>query len=173
MSSAVLVGKRTERGTLSALETLTVGILAGMVLIWITFQVVEIQALFPPIGILYALGSAIIAGVMVLGHRPWSPAVAAGWGVLMMIPESIPAMGHLLHWNDIYTHFGHYLIIMTFFPLAIGLVAAGIGATVQNVRREPEDRRAPHWLRGALLGVVALILVANTATVALYAFHIP
>jgi len=173
MSSAVIVGHRAEQGALSVLETLTVGILAGMVLIWLSFQGVEIQALFPPIGILYALGSAIVAVTMVLGHRRWSPALAAGWGLLMMIPESIPAIGHLLHWNGIYTHFGHYLIIMTFFPLAILLVVAAIGATVQNSRREPGDHRAPHWLRDTLLGVVALIFVANVMTVVLYAFRIP
>jgi hypothetical protein len=119
------------------------------------------------------LGSAIIAGTIMLGRQRWSPALAAGWGLLMMIPESIPAIGHLLHWNDLYTHFGHYLIIMTFFPLAILLVAVGIGATVQNARHQPADRRAPHWLRGALLGVGTLILAANTVTIVLYAFRIP
>ena len=173
MNLAVGVGRRAERSTLSALETLTVGILAGMILIWLSFQVVDLQALFPPIGILYALGSIIVAGTIMLGRWQRSPALAAGWGLLMMIPESVPAIGHLLDWNDLYTHFAHYLIIMTFFPLAILLVAAGIGATIQNARREPGDRRAPRWLRGALLGVGTLILVSNAVTVLLYAFRIP
>ena len=173
MNLAVGVGRRAERSTLSALETLTVGILTGMILIWLSFQVVDLQALFPPIGILYALGSAIVAGTIMLGRWQRSPALAAGWGLLMMIPESMPAIGHLLDWNDLYTHFSHYLIIMTFFPLAILLVAAGIGAAIQNAGREPEDRRAPHWLRGALVGVGMLILVANAVTVLLYAFRIP
>jgi hypothetical protein len=172
MSSAIAVGQRTERTPLSTLESLTVGILAGMVLVWITFQVVDLQALFPPIGILYALGSIAAAAAILLSRRHWSPALAAGWSV-MMIPESIPAVEHLLDWNDFYTHFGHYLIIMTFFPLAIALVASGIGATVQNYNHEPQDRQAPDWLQSAILGVVTLVLVANAVTVALYAFHIP
>ncbi len=173
MNAVIVVGKPTEGRALRPLETVTVGILAGMVLIWAMFQVVEIQALFPPIGILYALGSIVVAGAILLTRSHWSPALAAGWGAMMMIPESILAIKHLIHWDEIYTHFGHYLIIMTFCPLAIALVAAGIAATVQNYKHEPQDRRAPHWLRGTVLGVVTLVLVANIVTVALYAFHIP
>ncbi len=160
-------------GMLTTLEQLTVGLLIGMVLIWTTFQVVGVRALFPPIGIVYALGSIAVAGAMLRSRKRWSPAIAAGWGVAMIIPEGMAARSHLLHWNEIYTHFDHYLLIMTFFPLAIALVATGIGATVQNYRREREDRRAPDWLRGAALGVATLILVANAVTVILYASKIP
>jgi hypothetical protein len=173
MSSAIAVGQRTERVSLSPLEDLTVGILAGMVLVWITFQVVDLQALFPPIGILYALGSIAVAGAIVFSRRHWSPALASGWSVMMMIPESLPAIEHLLHWDDIYTHFGHYLIIMTFFPLAFALVASGIGATVQNYKRESQDRHAPDWLRTAVLGLITLIVLANALTIGLYIFDIP
>lgn len=173
MSSALAVEQRTERAPLSTLENLTVGILAGMVLVWITFQVVDLQALFPPIGILYALGSIAVAGTIAFSRRHWSPALAAGWSVMMMIPESVLALEHLLHWDDIYTHFGHYLIIMTFFPLAFALVASGIGATVQNYKREPQDRHAPDWLRSAVLGLIAFIVLANALTIGLYVFDIP
>ncbi len=160
-------------GTLTALERLTVGLLAAMVPIWILFQVLVERALFPPIGPVYALGSIAVASAMLRSRKRWSPAVAAGWGVTMMLPESIPAIPHLLHWNDIYTHFAHYVLIMTFFPLAIALVATGIGATVQNYRRDEEDRRAPGWLRDAALGVASLILVANAVTLVLHAYRIP
>ncbi|MDP9469298.1 MAG: hypothetical protein M3Q71_01335 [Chloroflexota bacterium] len=160
-------------GTLTALERLTAGLLAGMVLLWTTFQVVEIRALFPPIGIVYALGSIAVAGATLHSWRRWSPSLAAGWTAVTMIPESIPAISHLLDWTEIYTHFGHYLLIMTFFPLAITLVAAGVGATVQNYRRERQDRRAPNWLRSALLGVAAVILVGNAVTLVLHAYKVP
>lgn len=166
-------GLQPAAGTHTTLEQLTAGLLAGMVLIWITFQVVGIRALFPPIGIVYALGSIAVAGTLRRGRKRWSPAIAAGWGAAMMIPESMPAISHLLNWNEIYTHFDHYLLIMTFFPLAIALVAAGIGATVQNYRSEREDQRTPNWLRGAALGVATLILVGNAVTVILYAYNIP
>ncbi len=158
---------------LTTLEQLTAGLLIGMVLIWTTFQVVGVRALFPPIGIVYTLGSIAVAGAMLSSRKRWSPAIAAGWGVVMIIPEGIATSSHLLHWSEIYTHFDHYLLIMTFFPLVIALVATGIGATLQNYRREREDRRAPNWLRGAALGVVTLILVANAVTVILYAYKIP
>lgn len=173
MNPTVVVGQRTERAPLSTLENLTAGILAGMVLIWITFQVVELQALFPPIGILYALGSMAVAGAILFSRRQWSPALAAGWSVMMMIPESVPAAGHMLHWEDIYTHFSHYLIIMTFFPLAIALIATGIGATIQNYTREPHNRPAPDWLRIAVQSLTAVIVVANALVIALYLLEIP
>lgn len=173
MNTALVVGQRTEREALSTLEKLLVATLAAMVLIWIPFQVLDIRALFPPIGTLYAIGSIIIAGAILLSRKRWCPVLAAGWGVLMTIPESTPAFDHLLHWNDIYTHFTHYLIIMTFFPLVIVMVATGIGATVQNYRRPAQDRHAPDWLRASLLGVMTLIIIANLVTVTLYAFQIP
>ncbi len=168
-----VVHQPAAREAFTPLERLTVGLLMGMVLIWTTFQVVEVQAIFPPIGIVYALGSIAVTGVMLRSRRGWIPSVAAGWGVTMMIPESIPAISHLLHWSELYTHFGHYLLIMTFFPLAIALVAAGIGATLQNSRREREAQRTPEWLQGAAVGVAALILVANAVTLILYAYKIP
>ncbi len=173
MSTAIAMRQRTERTPLNTLENLNVGILAIMVLVLITFQVVDLQALFPPIGILYALGSIAVAAVIVFGRRIWSPALAAGWSVVMMIPESLPAIEHLLHWGDLSTHFGHYLVIVTFFPLAFALIAAGVGATVQNYKRQPHDRPAPDWLRSALLGLIAFIVVANAVTITLYAFDIP
>jgi len=173
MSIAIASRQRTERTPLSTLENLIVGILGMMVLVWITFQVVDLQALFPPIGILYALGSIAMAAVIVFSRRLWSPALAAGWSVVMMIPESLPAVEHLLHWDDLSTHFGHYVVIMTFFPLAFALVAAGVGATVQNYRHEPQDRVAPDWLRSAVLGLIAFIVVANAVTIILYALDIP
>lgn len=173
MSSVVSFGQRAQREALSVLESLAVGILLAMVLIWTIFQVVELQSVFPPIGILYALGSIMITAVIVVGRRRWSPALAAGWAVLMLIPESIPAIGHLTEWSEIYTHFAHYLIIMTFFPLAMALATIGIMATVQNYRHEPENRPAPNWLRGAMLAVASFIVIANAVVVALYLFDIP
>ena len=162
-----------DEGSHTALKRLTAALLMAMVPIWITFQVLGIRALFPPIGNVYALGSIAVAGTLLRSRKRWSPGIASGWSVAMMIPESIPAISHLLHWSEIYTHFDHYLLIMTFFPLAIALVAAGIGATVQNYRSEREDRRAPNWLRGAALGMATLVLTANAVTVILYAYNIP
>lgn len=171
--SAISVRQHTERSTPISLERLVLGTLLAMVFVWIPFQIVEIRSIFPPIGILYALGSIIVAGVVLMSRRAWAPAIASAWGVMMMIPETMPAIGHLTHWNEIYTHFGHYLVIMTFFPLAIALIAAGAVATVQNYTREPNDRYAPDWLPGALIGLIALIVIANAVTIGLYAFDIP
>ncbi len=173
MNSVITVGQRTQREALSALERTVVGILLAMVLIWTAFQVMDVQSLFPPIGILYALGSIIVAAVILLNHKSWSPALAAGWAVLMLIPETVPAVRHLIDWSDIYTHFGHYLIIMTFFPLAIALMALGVGSTIQNRRHEAHDRHAPSWLSTAMPAMVALIIVANAVVVALYLLEIP
>ncbi len=173
MNSTLALGQRTRSTALSPLEGTTVGILLAMVLVWTTFQIVEIRALFPPIGTLWALGSAVIATVIVLGHRSWSPALAAGWAVLVMIPESIPAIGHLTDRSEIYTHFGHYLVIATFFPLALALVATGTLATIQNRQHAPDNRPAPAWLPRAAAGTVSLIVIANAAVVALYLLDIP
>jgi hypothetical protein len=173
MNPSLVVGQRHVRVAPSTLESLTVGLLTSMILIWIVFQVVEIKALFPPIGILYAVGSAGIAGVVLLGRKRWSPALAAAWGIAMMIPESMPAIDHMLHWDDLYSHFAHYLLIMTFFPLAITLVATGIAATLQNYRGTSSVRLDSGLLRKALFGVLTLIVIANAVTIALYAFDIP
>lgn len=148
MNATITVPQRTRREALSALERAAVGILLTMAVIWTVFQVIEIQALFPPIGLLYTIGSAVIAVVMLLGRKRWSPGLAAGWAVLMMIPESLPAIGHLTNWDEIYTHFAHYLIIVTFFPLAIAAMTsipaplgaradaetvAGVNATMREI----------------------------------------
>jgi hypothetical protein len=172
MNQGITIGQRAREEALGALDRTLAGILASMALIWSAFQVVEIQAVFPPIGILYALGSTAIAAVIVVGRPAWGPALAAGWGALMMVPESIPAIGHLTDWSEIYSHFVHYLVIVTFFPLAIALVATGIGATVR-IRRGADTRQAPAWLPPALLALAALIAVANTVVIALYTFDIP
>jgi hypothetical protein len=173
MNPSLVVGQRQERVALGTLETLTVALLAAMIPVWLVFQVVEIQALFPPIGMLYAVGSAVVAGVILLGRKRWGPALAAAWGTAMMIPEGIPAIDHLLHWDDLHGHFAHYLLIMTFFPLAVTLVATGIAATVQNDRGTSPARLHSGRLRKVLLGLVTLILVANAVTIALYALDIP
>jgi len=173
MNSSLVVGQRHDRVALSTLESLTVGLLTSMIPIWLVFQALGIQALFPPIGILYAIGSAIVAGVMLFWGKRWSPALAAAWSSAMMIPESMPAIDHLLHWDDLYSHFDHYLLIMTFFPLAITLLATGIAATIENYRGT-----SPAWLgagplRKALPAVLAVIVVANAVTIVLYAFDVP
>ena len=163
------------RSTRSALESVVLALLGANAAIWITFQVVEIKAPFPPIGILYALGSLIIAGVLLRSRKPWVPALASAWAVLTMIPESIPAVGHLLDWSELYTHFGHYLIIMTFFPLALLMAATGIAATVRNRATAGADVDAPvpSWLRTAVTGVIAFVVVANLVTIILYVLEIP
>jgi hypothetical protein len=135
--------------------------------------VLEIGALFPPIGVLYAIGSIIVLAAIFFSRKPWAPALAAVWGAMMLTPESIPASGHLLHWHDIYTHFGHYLVIMTFFPLAIALVVTGIAAAVQNTRMPVSARQTPSWLRGLVVGTVAFIVAGNAVTVILYALNVP
>jgi hypothetical protein len=159
------------RSTRSTLETVMLALLGVITVIWTVFQIVEIKTLFPPIGILYAAGSIILIGLLVRVCKPWMPAVVAAWAVLTMIPESLPAIEHLLDWSELYTHFGHYLIIMTFFPLAFLLVAVGIATTVQNRASAVTD--APSWLRPAVTGVVALIVTANIVTIVLYALEIP
>jgi hypothetical protein len=94
------------RSTRSTLETVMLALLGVITVIWTVFQIVEIKALFPPIGILYAAGSIILIGLLVRVHKPWMPAVVAAWAVLTMIPESLPAIEHLLDWSELYTHFG-------------------------------------------------------------------
>lgn len=162
-----------RRARRSALETTVLAILAAMVVIWIVFQIAAIQSPFPPIGILYALGSVIVGGVLIRVQKPWTPAVASAWALLMMVPESLPAIEHMLDWSELYSHFDHYLLIMTFFPLAALLAVAGIAATRQNrsLAVTGADAPAPSWLRTAVASVVAFIVVANLVTIALYAFE--
>ena len=157
----------------NAFERYVVALLGAIAMIWIVFQVVEIRAPFPPIGILYAVGSIAVAGLVVRGGKTWAPAVAAGWAVLMIIPESIPAIGHLRDWSELYTHFGHYLVIVTFFPLAALLAAVGIAATAQNRAITDAGEVAPAWLRVARIGVLSFIVVANLITIMLYVLEIP
>lgn len=159
------------RSARSAFETLAIVLLGAISVIWIVFQVVEIGGPFPPIGILYALGSIAVAAMLIRLRKPWTPSVASGWAALMMIPESIPAVGHLRDWSELYTHFGHYLVIMTFFPLAALVVVVGLAATAQN--RAISGTGAPSWLRVALVSVSVFIIVANAITIMLYAFEIP
>jgi hypothetical protein len=173
MSTAISVQRQADAAARTSLESLAIGILAAMVLVWIPFQVIEIQAIFPPIGILYAVGSIAIAAVIRFTRKRWSPALAAAWGLLMMIPESGPAIGHLRDWSELDGHFGHYLVIMTFFPLALALIATGTLATLRAYRDEAPQQEIPSRLRQALLAGAALIVVANLVTIALYLFDIP
>lgn len=174
-SVAVQSRNVTAPSTRSALDSTALALLGAMAAIWAVFQVVEIRALFPPIGILYALGSIAVAAVLFRVRKTWAPAVASAWAVLMMVPESIPAVGHLLDWSELYSHFGHYLIIMTFFPLALLLAVVGIAATRRNRAAAVTglDAATPSWLRGALTGVATFIVVANVVTILLYALEIP
>jgi hypothetical protein len=173
MNTVMTIERTGERGVSSPLERTVKGILIAMVPIWVAFQALEIGALFPPIGVLYAVGSMVVLAAIFASRKPWAPAMAAVWGAMMLTPESIPASGHLLHWDDLSTHFGHYLVIMTFFPLALALVATGIAAAVQNTRTPPAARPAPRWLRGLAIGTVTLIVAGNAATVILYALDVP
>jgi hypothetical protein len=173
MNTTMTIERHAERSAMSALERVVMSILAAMVPIWLVFQVLEIGAPFPPIGVLYAVGSIVVLGAMLYSRKPWAPVLAAVWGAMMLTPESIPASGHLLHWNDLYSHFGHYLVIMTFFPLAIALVVTGIAAAVQNSRNPASERPAPRWLRGLAIGTVTLMAIGNGVIVILYAFNIP
>lgn len=170
---AVHTTESRTRSSRTVLDTVIIALLGVMAAIWTVFQIVEIKAPFPPIGILYALGSVILAVVLLRSRKTWVPAVVAGWAAVTMIPESIPAIDHLRDWSELYTHFGHYLIIMTFFPLAILLVVVSVVATVRNREATGADAPAPTWLRPALLGVSAFIIVANAVTIVLYALEIP
>ena len=157
-------------GERTILQTAILGILLSMVVIWIPFQVIEIGSLFPPIGILYAVGSIIVATAIVRMRQPWSPAIASAWSLMMMAPEIGPAIGHLTDWSDLQGHFGHYLIIMTFFPLAIALFAFGVVATSRRYRGL--ERHAPAWLGKALALTIAFIVIADLVTIAIRVFDI-
>jgi hypothetical protein len=163
--ASIAVRQQHKTHERTALESAILGILFAMVLVWIPFQVTEIRSLFPPIGILYALGSVIVAGAVLMVRKPWSPLIASAWGALMMVPETGPAIGHLRDWSELAGHFGHYLVIMTFFPLALALVAFGIAATSRTYRGL--DHQAPTWLRTAAIGIVSFIVIADVVVIAL------
>jgi len=152
-------------GERSALDTAILAVLFAMVLVWIPFQVTEIRALFPPIGILYAVGSILVAGAVLMVRKPWSPLIASAWGALMMVPETGPAIGHLRDWSDLTGHFGHYLVIMTFFPLALALIVFGVAATSRTYRGLAQQ--APAWLRTAAIGIASVIVIADAVVIVL------
>lgn len=119
-----------RRRPLTMLGKITLAALVALTLLFVFQQVVIFKAFFPPVGIVQAALTLLIAGIVVTGRR-WTPAVGALWcGLLILgsLPIIIRDLGNPGNVLDFVFTLVALLLIL------IGIVA-GIAATVQNYSR--------------------------------------
>jgi plastocyanin len=105
-------------------------------------------------GIALAL-AGVVSGLIATGWR-WTPLLGAALYVLLFFNFTPTLLTALSHPGDTYL----FAINVIFFALAAVGITAGIGATVQNYRRDAADRLAPRWLVAGLTGLAGIVLGA-------------
>jgi len=105
-------------------------------------------------GIALAL-AGVVSGLIATGWR-WTPLLGAALYVLLFFNIAPTLLTALSHPGDTYL----FAINVIFLALAAVGITAGIGATVQNYRRDAADRPAPRWLAAGLTGLTGAILGA-------------
>jgi hypothetical protein len=171
VSTQAPVSNVTKRPPLAVLGKVTAWSFVILALQWVWFQIFSIEALFPPIGPLYALGCLVVAGVIAKRHR-WAPALGAGWSVVMLAIESVPAIDHLLHWDEVYSHLAHYLLLTVFVPMAVFIVITGVSATRQNYSVAAAERDTPAWLIPLAVVTTVVIVIGFGAIVSVDQFEL-
>lgn len=138
------------RKPLAALGKLTVAALVGIALA-VIYVMVAMFGSIDPMGLVFSAIPLLFAGIILIGWR-WAPllAVLISGLLLAFVGPMLPFI--LTHPSE--PMFAPILIILV---LAVIGVSVGLGATVQNYRYAPADRRMPRWLPVALVGVIGLV----------------
>jgi plastocyanin len=141
------------RKPLAALGKLTVATLVGIALA-VIYVMAALFGAVDPIGLVFSAIPLLFVGIILIGWR-WAPLL----GVLIsgLLLAFIGPMLPFILTSPSEPMFAPILIILVLAVLGIGL---GIGATVQNYRYAPADRRMPRWLPAILVGVVGLVVGA-------------
>ena len=152
MATAVVqTPARARRTPPSALGKLTAAALVGVGVMLVVLQVAIIGQIIPPLAV-FALLAVIAGGIVSIGWR-WAPILGTIIGGLVIGMNFEPLMFGLTHPND----FRVFTFDVVTLAVAVAGILAGIGATVQNYRRAPLERRVPRWLPAALIGVTGLV----------------
>jgi hypothetical protein len=173
--SSMVVDKQTVEIPVTERRPALVGAtragLLALIVAWLAFQILAIRAPFPPIGIMYAVGYGV--GVWAISRRKrWGIGFAVGVTSLIQLVESPLTVGHLLNWNDIYTHFDHYLLLGVFLPFSALTVATGVAA-MRRTGAQTTGAAAPAWLRVAVIATAVSIVLSEIIVIALYELQIP
>ena len=139
-------GISTKR-SLATLGKLILAALAVKVLIYLALIVVE----GPQIPFLVHIAVVLVIGGLVRTGFRWTPAVAALHG-MVFFTEALTFLSYLFTRPPTTFDFASAIAMAACSAVEIG---AGIGATVQNYRRAPDERHAPAWTGKALLMLVA------------------
>lgn len=121
-------GKATHETTPSGLGRLTAVALVLFGLSFVYIMVALVGAVVPPL-VVFAAGSLVIAAVVWRGWR-WGPLLGAAWFAALFALNLPIIVGELVDPADLHP------FVQTLVRLVVAAIgfAAGIGATVQNLR---------------------------------------
>jgi hypothetical protein len=120
-----------QRRPLTTFGKITLAALLALVVLFVFQQVAIFKAFFPPVGIVQAALTLLIAGIVATGRR-WTPAVGALWCGLLVLGSLPMTIHHLGNPGEDILDFVFTLVALLL--ILIGVVA-GIAATVQNYSR--------------------------------------
>ncbi len=121
---------RRQRKPLTTLGKITLAALVALSLLFVFQQVVIFKTFFPPVGIVQAALTLLVAGIVVTG-RHWAPAVGALWCGLLVVGSLPIIIRDIGNPGDV-PDFAFTLLALSL--ILIGVVA-GIAATAQNYSR--------------------------------------
>jgi plastocyanin len=154
MSTPLTITHTQGQRRLATLRTAIIAGLVGNVVVNIILQALIVQALIVPLTIIMIL-TLVIAGVCATRWR-WAPLLAVLWVVVSVVPGAEPYIYNLTHPAET----GKFIATLLSLALLLITVVAGVAATVSGERQVAEGR-APHWLRGFLIGMAAFVLGAS------------
>jgi heme/copper-type cytochrome/quinol oxidase subunit 2 len=159
MHSSITQSIARTRAPLPALTKLTIAALVGIAVSFIYLQAVFLQRIEMPLPVFSVL-ALVLAGVVATGWR-WAPLLGAGWSGLMIAGNASHMLYDLSHPED--THLFGFVVVLS--AILVAGIIAGLSAVVQN-ERATDARRAPSWLRPALIALVALVVgLISTAAI--------
>jgi heme/copper-type cytochrome/quinol oxidase subunit 2 len=147
------------RAPLPALTKLSIAALVGVAVSFVYLQVMLLQRIEMPLPVFSVL-ALVLAGIVGTGWR-WAPLLCAGWSGFMIAGNGSHMVYDLSHPED--TRLFGFVVVLAAI-LVVGIVA-GLSAAVQNYHQR-DARRAPSWLRAALIALAALVVgLISTAAI--------
>jgi uncharacterized cupredoxin-like copper-binding protein len=143
-----------ERTRLPILRKVMIAGLVGNVLVFTVLQALILRTLIPELAIILAL-TLLIAGVCATRWR-WAPLLVILWVVLSVIPGLEPYTYDLTHPAET----GTFVATLLGLGLLLVAVVAGVAEMIYRYRRV-EERRAPRWLNGFMIGLATFVLGAS------------
>lgn len=154
MNTPLAVTHTQKRTHLSTLRIVMIAGLVGNVVVNALVQTLIVQTLIVPLSIIMAL-TLVITGIVASRWR-WAPLLAVLWVVVSVIPGAEPYTYNLTHPAEI----GTFIATLLGLTLLLITVVSGVAATVSGEHQAAEGR-APHWLRGFLIGTATFVLGAS------------